>query len=53
MFVPGLGGTGAADRAQLLRSLQLPAPEDGSDLLLAVRSLGEPNSSDPLAKYIA
>jgi ATP-dependent exoDNAse (exonuclease V) beta subunit len=53
VFVPGLGGAGAADRAQLLRSLQLPAPDGGSDLLLAVRSLGEPNSSDPLARYIA
>ncbi len=37
VFVPGLGGTGAGDRAQLLRALQLPAP-GGSDLLLAVRS---------------
>jgi ATP-dependent exoDNAse (exonuclease V) beta subunit len=52
VFVPGLGVTGAADRAPLLRSLELPAPDGGSDLLLAVRSLGEPNSSDPLAKYI-
>ena len=52
VFVPGLGRRTASDAAPLLRSLELPAPDGQSDLLLAVRSLGMPNSSDPLARYI-
>jgi ATP-dependent helicase/nuclease subunit A len=52
VFVPGLGRKGGSDGAPLLQALELPAPGGGSDLLLAVRSLGRPNSSDPLAKYI-
>ena len=40
-----------ADSSPLLRWLQLPAGEN-TDLLLAVRSIGAPNSSDPLAAYI-
>ncbi len=52
VFVPGLGRRTGNDPAPLLRSLELPAPDGGSDLLLAVRSLGRPNTSDPLARYI-
>ncbi len=52
VFVPGLGRTGAADRPPLLRSLELPAPAGDTDLLLAVRSLGEGDATDPLARYI-
>jgi len=52
VFVPGLGRRTANDRPPLLRSLELPATTGDSDLLLAVRSLGRPNSSDPLARYI-
>jgi ATP-dependent helicase/nuclease subunit A len=52
VFVPGLGRMARQDNSPLLHSLELPAPEGGSDLLLAVRSLGLPNSSDPLASYI-
>jgi ATP-dependent exoDNAse (exonuclease V) beta subunit len=37
----------------LLRWLQLPAASGDDDLLLAVHSIGEPNSSNPLARYIA
>lgn len=52
VFVPGLGRRPGTDRAPLLRALELPAPQGGTDLLLAVRSIGRPNSSDPLARYI-
>ncbi len=53
VFVPGLGKPARADTPPLLRWLQLPAATGGSDLLLAVHSIGEPNSSNPLARYIA
>ncbi|MET0281468.1 MAG: UvrD-helicase domain-containing protein [Steroidobacteraceae bacterium] len=53
VFVPALGRIGRADSPPLLHSLELPAVGGDSDLLLAVRSLGEPDSSDPLARYIA
>jgi ATP-dependent helicase/nuclease subunit A len=53
VFVPGLGKQGRADTPPLLRWLQLPAAQGDSDLLLAVHSIGEPNSSNPLARYIA
>ncbi len=52
VFVPGLGRAAAVDQPPLLRSLELPAPDGDTDLLLAVRSLGEGNSADPLARYI-
>ncbi len=53
VFVPGLGKAARADMPPLLRWLQLPAAAGSSDLLLSVHSIGEPNSSDPLARYIA
>jgi ATP-dependent helicase/nuclease subunit A len=52
VFVPGLGRITRRDDAPLLQALELPVAEDDSDLLLAVRSLGQPKSSDPLARYI-
>jgi ATP-dependent exoDNAse (exonuclease V) beta subunit len=51
VFVPGMGKLPRGADSPLLRWLQLPAGE-GNDLLLAVRSIGAPNSSDPLAAYI-
>jgi ATP-dependent exoDNAse (exonuclease V) beta subunit len=51
VFVPGMGRLPRGADSPLLRWLQLPAV-DGDDLLLAVRSIGAPNSSDPLAAYI-
>ncbi|MEO6078808.1 MAG: UvrD-helicase domain-containing protein [Steroidobacteraceae bacterium] len=53
VFVPGLGKSARADTPPLLRWLQLPAESGDNDLLLAVHSIGEPNSSNPLARYIA
>jgi ATP-dependent exoDNAse (exonuclease V) beta subunit len=52
VFVPGLGMRPRADAAPLLRWLQLPRKSGGSDLLLAVHSIGAPRSTDPLAAYI-
>jgi ATP-dependent helicase/nuclease subunit A len=52
VFVPGLGRITRRDDSPLLQALELPVAEDDSDLLLAVRSLGQPKSSDPLARYI-
>src|SRR5690606_15495439 len=52
VFVPGMGRSPRRVDSPLLRWLQLPEDEGGSDLLLAVRSIGAPNSSDPLAAYI-
>jgi ATP-dependent helicase/nuclease subunit A len=53
VFVPGLGKTARSDSPPLLRWLQLPAPTGESDLLLAVHSIGAPDSTNPLARYIA
>jgi ATP-dependent exoDNAse (exonuclease V) beta subunit len=53
VFVPGLGKLPRGDTAPLLRWLQLPATAGDGDLLLAVHSIGEPRSSNPLARYIA
>jgi ATP-dependent helicase/nuclease subunit A len=53
VFVPGLGRGARADHAPLLQWLELPAPGSDTDLLLAVRSLGETGSSDALTRYIA
>jgi ATP-dependent helicase/nuclease subunit A len=54
VFVPGLGKRPRSDVAPLLRWLELPqASGDGHDLLLAVHSIGAPQSSDPLAAYIS
>jgi len=53
VFVPGLGQGPRADQPALLQWLELPAPHGDTDLLLAVRSLGEPGPSDALSKYIA
>mgnify|MGYP005811044973 CR=1 FL=1 len=53
VFVPGLGRKTRGDMPPLLRWLELPAPEGDSDLLLAVRSIGEASASDPLGRYIA
>jgi ATP-dependent exoDNAse (exonuclease V) beta subunit len=52
VFVPALGRTPRADQPPLLRWLELPAPGVDTDLLLAVRSLGEDNASDALSAYI-
>src|SRR5690606_22139566 len=52
VFVPGMGRMPRRDDTPLLRWLQLPNEEGSSDLLLAVRSIGAPNASDPLAAYI-
>jgi ATP-dependent exoDNAse (exonuclease V) beta subunit len=52
VFVPGLGRIARREDATLLQALELPVAEDDSDLLLAVRSLGQPRSTDPLARYI-
>ncbi len=52
VFVPGMGRLPRRDDAPLLRWLQLPHEAGGEDLLLAVRSIGAPNASDPLAAYI-
>jgi ATP-dependent exoDNAse (exonuclease V) beta subunit len=52
VFVPGLGRITRRDDAPLLQALELPVAEEDSDLLLAVRSLGRPRSTDPLARYI-
>ena len=53
VFVPGLGRKSRGDQPPLLRWLELPAPAGDSDLLLAVRSIGEASASDPLGRYIA
>jgi ATP-dependent exoDNAse (exonuclease V) beta subunit len=53
VFVPGLGKAARPDSPPLLRWLQLAAPAGGSDLLLAVHSIGAPESANPLARYIA
>ncbi|HYP80430.1 MAG TPA: 3'-5' exonuclease, partial [Steroidobacteraceae bacterium] len=53
VFVPGLGRRSRGDQPPLLRWLELPAPAGASDLLLAVRSIGEASASDPLGRYIA
>jgi ATP-dependent exoDNAse (exonuclease V) beta subunit len=52
VFVPGLGRRPRGDTSPLMRWLQLPEASGGNDLLLAIRSIGAPNSSDPLAAYI-
>jgi ATP-dependent helicase/nuclease subunit A len=52
VFVPGLGRVARSDTPPLLRWLQLPAAT-GTDLLLSVHSIGDPDSADPLARYIA
>jgi ATP-dependent helicase/nuclease subunit A len=52
VFLPGLGRTVKATDSPLLRWLQLPAAGGQQDLLMAVRSLGEPNASDDLARYV-
>lgn len=52
VFVPGMGRLPRQDDSPLLRWLELPNGEEGTDLLLAVRSIGAPNSTDPLAAYI-
>jgi len=52
VFVPGLGRRTRGNDSPLLRWLQLPRATGGHDLLLAVRSIGLPNTSDPLAAYI-
>ena len=52
VFVPGMGRLVRDNDSPLLRWLQLPRTGGGNDLLLAVRSIGAPRSSDPLAAYI-
>jgi ATP-dependent helicase/nuclease subunit A len=52
VFVPGLGRRVRSDQAPLLRWLQLPAHDGSQDLLMAVHSIGEQVSSDPLSRYI-
>jgi ATP-dependent exoDNAse (exonuclease V) beta subunit len=52
VFVPGMGRRVGTGGTPLLQMLELPTPDGESDLLLAVRSLGRPNASDPLARYI-
>jgi ATP-dependent helicase/nuclease subunit A len=53
VFVPGLGRGARGDQAPLLQWLELPAPGNATDLLLAVHSLGSENAGDALSKYIA
>ena len=53
VFVPGLGRRVRNDTAPLLRWLQLPARDSAQDLLMAVHSIGEQVSSDPLSGYIS
>ena len=52
VFLPGLGRRTRNDTPPLLRWLQLPAGDGSQDLLMAVRSIGELVSSDPLSDYI-
>jgi ATP-dependent helicase/nuclease subunit A len=52
VFIPGLGRKPRNDNPPLLRWLQLPAAGNDTDLLMAVYSMGEENSSSPLAAYI-
>ncbi len=52
VFLPGLGRRVRNDTPPLLRWLQLPAGDGSQDLLMAVRSIGEQVSSDPLSDYI-
>ncbi len=52
MFLPGLGRKVRNDNPPLLRWLQLPADDGSQDLLMAVHSIGEQVSSDPLSAYI-
>ena len=52
VFVPGLGRRVRADQPPLLRWLQLPAHGGAHDLLMAVHSMGERVTSDPLSGYI-
>jgi ATP-dependent helicase/nuclease subunit A len=52
VFAPGMGCRTRGSDSPLLRWLQLPRESGGHDLLLAVRSIGAPNASDPLATYI-
>jgi len=53
VFVPGLGRGARGDQPPLLQWLELPAPGNATDLLLAVRSLGGESAGDALSKYIA
>ncbi len=52
VFLPGLGRRVRSDSPPLLRWLQLPAVDGSQDLLMAVHSIGEQVSSDPLSGYI-
>ncbi|MEO8308210.1 MAG: UvrD-helicase domain-containing protein [Pseudomonadota bacterium] len=52
VFLPGLGRKVRNDTPPLLRWLQLPAGDGSQDLLMAVRSIGQQVSSDPLSDYI-
>ena len=53
VFVPGLGKPPRTSNTPLMRWLELPGVHDEDDLLLAVRSIGADNDSDPLARFIA
>jgi ATP-dependent helicase/nuclease subunit A len=52
VFLPALGRKMRNDTPPLLRWLQLPAGDGSQDLLMAVHSIGEQVSSDPLSSYI-
>jgi ATP-dependent helicase/nuclease subunit A len=52
VFLPGLGRKMRNDTPPLLRWLQLPTGDGSQDLLMAVHSIGEQVSSDPLSSYI-
>jgi ATP-dependent helicase/nuclease subunit A len=53
VILPGLGRRMRPDDAPLLRWIELPRDDDGTDLLMTTLSLGNPAVTDPLNRYIA
>jgi ATP-dependent helicase/nuclease subunit A len=53
VIVPGLGRRMRPDDAPLLRWIELPRGDVGTDLLMTTLSLGNPAVTDPLDRYIA
>jgi ATP-dependent helicase/nuclease subunit A len=53
VILPGLGRRMRPDDAPLLRWIELPRGDDGTDLLMTTLSLGNPAVADPLNRYIA
>ncbi|MEO7773713.1 MAG: 3'-5' exonuclease, partial [Steroidobacteraceae bacterium] len=52
VILPGLGHRMQSDASPLLRWIELPRGDSGTDLLMATLSLGNPDASDPLNEYI-